>query len=187
MLAALFFFVATSRFYLKSGKLPNFANSDEDIDALLARAAELRREIQDAEASLPEQKPTTPQAAPPQKNKVDRSQIDSLTENDMLDEEFRDSVQRQVINAFDNIPTDESAELFNKIWRLGPSRTVDNLAKLAVQADEIERDFVTRRLDDPGVAGDAMRVIRSRIRMWAKDYLPEDESPRMPWEIWRRP
>lgn len=158
-----------------------YSSPSDGVEELLARAAELRREAQAMEDSMPN---TPAPAPPPSPNKVDPNALEfPLSLMDMQDAEFREIVRRQVVNAFDNYSPAESGQLFDDIWARGPSRTADELARLAVDADNLEKDFFARRLQSPEVAGDGIRVLRSRIRMWAKGGGEDREKKRFPWEL----
>mmetsp|Transcript_16958 Transcript_16958/g.51434 ORF Transcript_16958/g.51434 Transcript_16958/m.51434 type:complete len:165 (-) Transcript_16958:71-565(-) len=123
---------------------------DDDADALLARAAELRRDAEALEATLPppvvEEEPPTVEGPP-------------------------ESVVRQVVNAFDNLPPAESTEAARRAWTAGGDAK-DKLAQLAAQADDVEDAFFNKQTISSENAADSIRVLRSRIRMEAKAFLP---------------
>ena len=126
-------------------------NGDASPDELLERAASLRREAEAMEATLPKRDPPPPPPPP-------------VT----TPPEF---VVRQVVHAFDNLPPAEPTEALDRIW-LRDRQARDALLDLAKQADAIEKAFEKQSVA-PEDAADAIRVLRSRIRMWTKAFLPE--------------
>jgi len=79
-------------------------------------------------------------------------------------------VRRWVVDAYDNIPPDETAAAFDALWDKGASRTVERLIEIASAADRLESAIRAGALQ-PEDAADELRVVRSRLRIVSKDAL----------------
>mmetsp|Transcript_18357 Transcript_18357/g.59176 ORF Transcript_18357/g.59176 Transcript_18357/m.59176 type:complete len:179 (-) Transcript_18357:194-730(-) len=156
-----FFVAATTRLRAPASSCTILRARDEDPlspEALMARARELREEAEELEATLP---------APPKEPTTQTPKKDPY--------EPPANVVRQVVHAFDNLPSAESTEAVEAIWKARDKTARDKLMELAEQADDLEDAFLDQRLSSEDAA-DAIRVLRSRIRMWTKDFLPKRDD-----------
>jgi hypothetical protein len=115
---------------------------------------------------------------------------------DMTDE-LRERILRVMVDAFDNLPPPEVAAMLAALWAAGPAAGPrgDSLAWLVLLTAEVEaiEAAAVARVRAPGAAmgledlEDAIRVARSRVRMWGKDagYYTGEMSLdpwRLPWQ-----
>lgn len=137
--------------------------AEDSPEELLERARQLREEAAALELTLTPQRPEPPQPLRRSRLKDDTP----LTLLEMRDAGLQRSVKRQMVNAFDNLPPQESGDIFETVWAKGPSKQVEALARLAAAADDLEEAYLKQRVP-PEVASEEIRVLRSRIRMASK-------------------
>lgn len=149
-------------FVLWSALTPRRLCAEDSPEELLERARQLREEAAALESTL---EPTLEPPKPLRRSRLKDER--PLTAVEMRDAGLQKSVKRQMVNAFDNLPPQETGEIFDTVWAKGPSKQVEVLSRLAAAADDLEEAYLKNRVP-PEVASEEIRVLRSRIRMWSK-------------------
>eukprot|EP01041_Mallomonas_annulata_P005957 gene5957-12026_t len=107
------------------------------------------------------------------------AELDPEDSYQFYDKDIEARVLRQMELAFDNLPLFEVKDMFGRLWlagsRGGPMRdSCLRLIKFTVDAEEIENEAERREASTSAYNGmdelyDAIRVVRSNIRMYGKD------------------
>ena len=176
------------------------ASSRDDLEGEQRRRAAFKRALEDAVDDRPPPPPARDRApqfrfAPaPAPARATPEELAMAADASALTPEAKARVLRQMTLAFDHYPPQETALMLDALWEAGidagPQKvSVRQLLALSAEAEAIEAE-AARRSRVPGASleplEDAMRVCRSRVRMYGKDaefYMTPDAER----VVWRWP